>query len=484
MEKNENTRKIHKSNLMVILVGVVVMSLMTVFSYGFVLDALKGSAIMWAAGILAIISYYGIKNDMTKAILILAFPSLSTLVYSYVLGGSSVSFLACYLFLAMTTVYFEEKYIKTFMIVVSVPSVISLVDYKIIDGYNGTFSGAVVKFLFFLFIGWSLYLAVKRGKSYILRSEETLRVVEENGQVANDISNNLNDAISNSRNRVHELAAQAQDVSEAAGQMGTVVESTTHATVTVSEKIANATEEIDRNYEMAQTLEQSFGEVSKSVNEGNTEATNVRQNLDEMSKTVSGAQGAMDTLLEEMSRITGILEEIDAIAKQTNLLSLNASIEAARAGEHGRGFAVVADEIRQLAEQSAAAAENINKIIAGLSGTTQDVSEKINAGAQAAADGVEKMGGLLEVFEGIQDSTKDAKGIVQQQYEVIEVVKRDFGEILGEIETLVATTEENTAMIQNITDTIERQHDAVDDVEKDIIDIAGISDDLKAQFAK
>jgi methyl-accepting chemotaxis protein len=302
--------------------------------------------------------------------------------------------------------------------------------------------------------------------------------------VANDISNNLNDAISNSRNRVHELAAQAQDVSEAAGQMGTVVESTTHATVTVSEKIASATEEIDRNYEMAQTLEQSFGEVSKSVNEGNTEATNVRENLDEMSKTVAGAQGAMDTLLEEMSRITGILEEIDAIAKQTNLLSLNASIEAARAGEHGRGFAVVADEIRQLAEQSAAAAENINKIIAGLSGTTQDVSEKINAGAQAAADGVEKMGGLLEVFEGIQDSTKDAKGIVQQQYEVIEVVKRDFGEILGEIETLVATTEENTAMIQNITDTIERQHDAVDDVEKDIIDIAGISDDLKAQFAK
>ena len=84
----------------------------------------------------------------------------------------------------------------------------------------------------------------------------------------------------------------------------------------------------------------------------------------------------------------------------------------------------------------------------------------------------------------LSNATAISYSFVQQQYEVIEVVKRDFGEILGEIETLVATTEENTAMIQNITDTIERQHDAVDDVEKDIIDIAGISDDLKAQFAK
>ena len=63
-------------------------------------------------------------------------------------------------------------------------------------------------------------------------------------------------------------------------------------------------------------------------------------------------------------------------------------------------------------------------------------------------------------------------------------MKRDFEEIMGEIETLVATTEENTAMIQNITDTIDRQHDAVDDVEKEIIDIAGISNTLKEQFTE
>ena len=228
--------------------------------------------------------------------------------------------------------------------------------------------------------------------------------------------------------------------------------------------------------------EESFNDVNKAVDEGNAEAEHVKDNLQDMSETVSSAQGATDTLQEEMKHITDILGEINAIASQTNLLSLNASIEAARAGEHGRGFAVVADEIRTLSEQSTAAAGNIKEILNGLAVTTGDVSAKINAGAQAAIEGVEKMQSLLEVFDDIRKSTDDAHQVVREEYEVIENVKRDFEEIHGEIETLVATTEENTAMITNIAESITKQRDSVSDVKSEMVNISDLSDTLKGHF--
>ena len=429
------------------------------------------------------ILYKSPANDFVKAMGILLVPSVATFIYSFVTEGSAVSYLANYLFAAMCAIYFEERYLKIYMIVMAVLSVISIVvNPCIIDGQGGTLNGAIIKAAMLVFVEVSLILAVKRGKAFIDRANEALDTVKENEKAATGIAVNLNTAITDCKEGMNTLVEQANSVSESAGQMGKVVESTTNATIAFSEKISSANEQVDRNYEMAQNLEKSFAQVRSSVDDGDTEAKNFQNDLGEMVAVVGSAREATDGLLGEMTKITSILEEINSIASQTNLLSLNASIEAARAGEHGRGFAVVADEIRLLAEQSSQAADNIKGILDGLTATTGDVSEKINAGAKAAQEGVEKMVGLLEVFEGIRVSTGDAQDVVKQEYEVIENIRQVFHDIQGEIETLVATNEENSAMIQSIAESIMAQHDSVGDVKDEIVGIAGLSDALKQQF--
>ena len=477
--------RIHKTNMIVIWVGVVVMMGLSVFAAGGnILLALNGCIVLLIAGVITTIGYKAIKDDLKKAMVMILAPALATTAYSYILGGNSVAFLANYLFVALMAIYFEERYVKYFIIVMGADGLMCALFFpSVVDGADYTVAGALTKVAILIFESVALIIAVRRGRSFIEKAEDSLQIVQENGETANGIAVNLNSAITQCKSGVEELVKQANSVSEASDQMGKVVESTTNATITFSEKINSANEEVNKNFEMAKELEASFQQVRTSVDDGDREVNVFQDDLSNMVDVVNQAREATDGLIEEMTKITSITDEINAIAGQTNLLSLNASIEAARAGEAGKGFAVVADEIRALAEQSSSAADNIKEILDGLTNTTGQVSDKINAGAEAAQSGVDKMSNLLEVFEGIRSSTSAAEGAVTQEYDLIENIRSDFAAIQEEIETLVATNEENSAMIQSISESILQQHDSVNDVEQEITGIADLSDELKSQFS-
>lgn len=140
-------------------------------------------------------------------------------------------------------------------------------------------------------------------------------------------------------------------------------------------------------------LVSSAGEVNKQANTTHHLTMDAQQNIDSSSQIVhqvisevqhmvqgvSQSASKITDLTKEFDQIRNVVEVISQLAAQTNLLALNAAIEAARAGEHGRGFAVVADEVRQLAQRSHDATQQIQGIIDALLNTTRQVEAAMRA---------------------------------------------------------------------------------------------------------
>ena len=113
---------------------------------------------------------------------------------------------------------------------------------------------------------------------------------------------------------------------------------------------------------------------------------------------------AIGRLGESSSQIGEVARVIASIAQQTNLLALNATIEAARAGEVGKGFAVVAHEVKELANQTARATEEIGKKIEAIQGDTT-----------AAVTAIEEIGAIISQINDISHNIADAAERTRRQ---------------------------------------------------------------------
>jgi methyl-accepting chemotaxis protein len=140
-------------------------------------------------------------------------------------------------------------------------------------------------------------------------------------------------------------------------------------------------------------------------------------------------------LAEQSAAIDDFVDLIKRISSQTNLLALNAAIEAARAGEHGRGFAVVAEEVRQLADESARAAEDVAR-------TTRVIREQVEEVTATMAVGQAKVRGIESVAEGAARGLTEIVAAVEQVEQAAARVTRAAQENRGVTEQLGTRTQQ------------------------------------------
>ena len=200
---------------------------------------------------------------------------------------------------------------------------------------------------------------------------------------------------------------------------------------------------VDMAEDTAKETQNASARVKASANKANEEKEKMNELLTEM-----------EHITEISKEIGNIITDIEDIASQTNLLSLNASIEAARAGEAGKGFAVVADQIGKLAADSAKSAVNTRDLI----DKTLVEIEKGNTITRTTADAFNQIIADMESFAEIAQSTMEK---ANSQAESLEQIGKGIEQLSGVVQGNAASSEENTAISVNLAEGAAKMQDRV-----------------------
>jgi len=230
----------------------------------------------------------------------------------------------------------------------------------------------------------------------------------------------------------------------------------TEMVATASSQIASGNLDLsERTEHQASTLEETASSMESltATVKKNTENAMKANGLVVSASEVAIKGGAvfshvvetMGDITTSSKKIVDIIGVIDGISFQTNILALNAAVEAARAGEQGRGFAVVASEVRNLAQRSTAAANEIKKLI-------NDSVEKVEIGSKLVDQAGVTMNEIVDSIKNVTDIMSDITSASREQASGIEQINQAISQMDNVTQQNAALVEQSAAAAQSLQD--------------------------------
>ncbi|WP_203877961.1 methyl-accepting chemotaxis protein [Planobispora takensis] len=254
-----------------------------------------------------------------------------------------------------------------------------------------------------------------------------------------------------------ELSATAQGLSDVSGRIAASAEQTSHRASAVSTTAERVSQNVQTVAAGAEQMSAGIREIAGSAAEAARVATAAAQEAGEANTTI-------ERLGEASNEIGNVVKLITSIAEQTNLLALNATIEAARAGESGKGFAVVAGEVKDLAQQTGRATDDIGNRV-----------QAIQAGTSVAVGAISAVGSVIEQVNDYQSSIAQA---VEEQSATTMEITRNVAEAAGGSNEIAVSIADIAAAAHVTSEGIGQAQEAADELSR----MSGELRELVARF--
>jgi methyl-accepting chemotaxis protein len=225
----------------------------------------------------------------------------------------------------------------------------------------------------------------------------------------------LNDAISRVREAMQAVRGDADGVASASTELSAVggeLRTTADSTAMRAGQVGAVAADVAANVSAVSAGAEEMSAAIREISSGASQAAVV---AGEAVDAANATQRTIGRLGESSTKIGEVVKVITAIATQTNLLALNATIEAARAGESGKGFAVVAGEVKELAQETSRATEDITARV-----------DTIQQDARAAVGAIDQIGSIIERINGFQATIASA---VEEQSATTAEMSRGIGQV-------------------------------------------------------